>query len=65
MPMTLVEKDYRFLGPKGEMSLPDLFAGRQQLILYRFFNEPGMADWPQGEPRSWYRLHDEYDGLRE
>ena len=51
MPMTLVEKDYRFLGPKGEMSLPDLFAGRQQLILYRFFYEPGVADWPTGACR--------------
>lgn len=51
MPMTLVEKDYRFLDPKGEMSLPDLFAGRQQLILYRFFYEPGVADWPTGAAR--------------
>jgi predicted dithiol-disulfide oxidoreductase (DUF899 family) len=51
MPMALVEKDYRFLGPKGEMSLPDLFAGRKQLILYRFFYEPGVADWPSGACR--------------
>jgi hypothetical protein len=21
--------------------------------------------WPQSEPRSWYQLHDEYDGLTE
>jgi hypothetical protein len=51
MPMTLVGKDYRFLGPTGEMSLPDLFAGRRQLILYRFFYEPGVADWPTGACR--------------
>jgi len=51
MPMTPVEKDYRFLGPKGEMSLPDLFASRNQLILYRFFYEPGVADWPTGACR--------------
>jgi len=48
MPMTLVEKDYRFLGPEGEMGLSDLFAGRRQLILYRFFYEPGVGDWPTG-----------------
>ena len=43
MPMTLVEKDYRFLGPKGKMSLPDLFAGRRQLVLYRFSTRATVA----------------------
>jgi predicted dithiol-disulfide oxidoreductase (DUF899 family) len=51
MPMTLVEKAYRFLGPEGEMGLPDLLAGRRQLILYRFFYESGVADFPTGACR--------------
>jgi predicted dithiol-disulfide oxidoreductase (DUF899 family) len=48
MPRMAVEKDYRFDGPSGPASLPDLFEGRRQLIVYRFFFEPGVADWPQG-----------------
>ena len=42
-----VEKPYRFDGPDGPASLPDLFAGRPQLIVYRFFFEPGVAGWPE------------------
>ena len=48
MPRMAVEKDYRFDGPDGPASLLDLFAGRRQLIVYRFFFEPGVADWPKG-----------------
>ncbi len=47
MPMMAVEKDYRFDGPDGPASLLDLFDGRGQLIVYRFFFEPGVADWPE------------------
>jgi predicted dithiol-disulfide oxidoreductase (DUF899 family) len=47
MPRMAVEKDYRFEGPAGELSLPDLFEGRRQLILYRFFFEPGATNWPE------------------
>jgi predicted dithiol-disulfide oxidoreductase (DUF899 family) len=46
MPMTPVETDYRFLGPDGEVGLLDLFAGRRQLVVYRFFYEPGVDGWP-------------------
>jgi predicted dithiol-disulfide oxidoreductase (DUF899 family) len=46
MPMVRVEKDYRFVGPDGEVGLLDLFAGRRQLVVYRFFFEPGVGDWP-------------------
>ena len=46
MPMVLVEGEYRFEGPDGEGSLLDLFEGRSQLILYRFFFEEGVAGWP-------------------
>jgi predicted dithiol-disulfide oxidoreductase (DUF899 family) len=48
MPRMAVEKDYRFEGPDGPASLLDLFEGRRQLIVYRFFYEPGVADWPEG-----------------
>ena len=33
--------DYTFEGPDGRRSLPELFGGRSQLILYRFFFEEG------------------------
>ena len=47
MPRMAVEKDYRFEGPDGPASLADLFDGRRQLIVYRFFFEPGVARWPE------------------
>jgi predicted dithiol-disulfide oxidoreductase (DUF899 family) len=47
MPRMAVEKDYRFEGPDGPVSLLDLFAGRRQLIVYRFFFEPGVGKWPE------------------
>ena len=47
MPRRAVEKDYRFEGPDGPASLLDLFDGRRQLIVYRFFFEPGVARWPE------------------
>ena len=46
MPWLAVEKDYRFEGPNGPVTLLDLFEGRRQLIVYRFFFEPGVAGWP-------------------
>jgi predicted dithiol-disulfide oxidoreductase (DUF899 family) len=46
MPMVRVEGDYRFEGPDGERSLAELFEGRSQLILYRFFFEEGVDGWP-------------------
>ena len=36
----------RVQGPHGERSLPELFDGRSQLILYRFFFEEGVRGWP-------------------
>jgi predicted dithiol-disulfide oxidoreductase (DUF899 family) len=46
MPWLLVQKDYAFDGPDGRVSLPDLFEGRRQLIVYRAFFEPGVHGWP-------------------
>jgi predicted dithiol-disulfide oxidoreductase (DUF899 family) len=47
MPRMAVEKDYRFEGPNGPASLLDLFEGRRQLIVYRFFYEAGVAGFPE------------------
>jgi predicted dithiol-disulfide oxidoreductase (DUF899 family) len=47
MPWVAVEKKYEFDGPKGKVSLLDLFEGRPQLIVYRAFFEPGVFGWPE------------------
>jgi predicted dithiol-disulfide oxidoreductase (DUF899 family) len=47
MPRMAVEKEYAFEGPEGPVTLLDLFEGRRQLIVYRFFFEPGVAGWPE------------------
>jgi len=47
MPWMAVEKEYKFEGPKGKISLLDLFDGRRQLIVYRAFFEPGVVGWPE------------------
>ncbi|HEY7377330.1 MAG TPA: DUF899 domain-containing protein [Steroidobacteraceae bacterium] len=46
MPWLAVEKHYEFEGPKGRLSLLDLFDGRRQLVVYRAFFEPGVNGWP-------------------
>jgi predicted dithiol-disulfide oxidoreductase (DUF899 family) len=48
MPTMAVEKEYTFEGPGGPVTLTDLFDGRRQLIVYRFFFEPGVSGWPEG-----------------
>jgi predicted dithiol-disulfide oxidoreductase (DUF899 family) len=47
MPWLAVDKKYEFDGPKGRVSLLDLFEGRRQLVLYRAFFEPGVFGWPE------------------
>ena len=44
LPMVPFDRGYRFAGPDGALDLPDLFAGRRQLIAYHFMLEPGAAD---------------------
>jgi predicted dithiol-disulfide oxidoreductase (DUF899 family) len=49
MPRMAVEKEYRFEGGRpvaGPATLADLFAGRRQLIVYRFFFDPDVDGWP-------------------
>ena len=47
MPWMAVEKEYRFEGPDGPVTLADLFEGRRQLIVYRFFYEDDVAGFPE------------------
>ena len=47
MPWLPVEKDYAFEGPDGSVTLLDLFAGRRQLVVYRFFYEDGVDGFPE------------------
>src|SRR6185312_3729380 len=59
MPRMEVEKDYRFEGPDGPVSLLDLFEGRRQLIVYRFFFEPGVDGWPESGCRGCSLMADQ------
>ena len=47
MPWMAVEKEYRFDGPEGTVSLLDLFEDRRQLIVYRAFYAPDVTTYPQ------------------
>lgn len=44
MPWERVDKPYRFEGPKGAVSLADLFEGRSQLVVYHLMFSP---DWEE------------------
>jgi predicted dithiol-disulfide oxidoreductase (DUF899 family) len=59
MPRTAVEKEYEFEGSEGPVNLLGLFEGRRQLIVYRFFYEPGVADFPNGGCRGCSFLADQ------
>lgn len=59
MPRTEMTKGYRFDGPDGPATLLDLFAGRRQLIVYRFFYEPGVAGWPESGCRGCSMVADQ------
>jgi predicted dithiol-disulfide oxidoreductase (DUF899 family) len=63
MPRMEVEKEYRFEGPDGPVGLLDLFEGRRQLILYRFFFEPGVDGWPAAGCRGCSMMADQVTHL--
>jgi len=48
MPWMAVEKEYRFEGPRGPVSLADLFEGRRQLVVYRAFYAPDVTTYAEG-----------------
>jgi predicted dithiol-disulfide oxidoreductase (DUF899 family) len=47
LPMVEIVEPYRFEGPDGSASLPDLFEGRRQLIVCHFMFKP---EWEDGCP---------------
>lgn len=46
LPMVEVTSNYAFEGPDGRVGLPDMFDGRRQLLLYRFWLPPGEEPCP-------------------
>jgi predicted dithiol-disulfide oxidoreductase (DUF899 family) len=63
MPRMEMTKDYRFEGPEGEVGLSDLFHDRRQLIVYRFFFEPGVDGWPESGCRGCSFMADQVGHL--
>lgn len=59
LPRLRIEDEYRFVGPDGEESLSDLFAGRSQLAVYHFMYGP---DWDEGCPSCSFWA-DSLDGI--
>lgn len=63
MPRLAVEKEYAFEGPNGPARLLDLFEGRRQLVVYRFFYEPGVASYPETGCRGCSQVADQVGHL--
>lgn len=55
LPMVRLDRDYVFRGARGRVSLPDLFSGRRQLIVYHFMFAP---DWSGVCPGCARRIDD-------
>src|SRR5687768_15336259 len=58
LPWVRVEKKYVFDAPGGPATLADLFAGRNQLLIYHFMFAP---DWQEGCPSCSF-VSDHFDG---
>src|SRR5271155_1551185 len=58
LPWVKVKEDYVFDGPGGKVTLADLFAGRNQLVIYHFMFGP---DWEEGCPSCSF-VSDHFDG---
>jgi predicted dithiol-disulfide oxidoreductase (DUF899 family) len=65
LPMVRIDKKYVFEGPAGKLSLPDLFDGRRQLILYHFMFDPSWDDGCPGCTNLVHNLPSRLSGLRE
>ena len=63
MPWLAVEKEYEFEGPKGRVSLVDLFDGRRQLVVYRAFFDPDVFGWPDHACRGCSMVADHVGNL--
>lgn len=58
LPWVKVEKEYVFEGPRGKVTLADLFGEQSQLVVYHFMFGP---EWTEGCPSCSY-LMDHVDG---
>src|SRR5580698_352101 len=58
LPWEKVSKNYVFEAPGGKVTLADLFAGRNQLMIYHFMFGP---DWQEGCPSCSF-VSDHFDG---
>ena len=47
LPWEAVDQEYVFEGPNGTQTLPELFDGRSQLVVYHFMFDP---EWDEGCP---------------
>lgn len=68
LPMVEITKEYTFAGPAGTVGLLELFEGRDQLLIYQFWFEPG--EQPCGGCSMWVNnlgrlsyLHDDGTSL--
>lgn len=59
LPWEAVKKEYVFEGPDGRQTLPELFDGRSQLVVYHFMFGP---DWNAGCPHC-SRWADNFNGV--
>jgi predicted dithiol-disulfide oxidoreductase (DUF899 family) len=59
LPWVRVDKEYVFDGPNGKETLPGLFAGRGQLVVYHFMFDPS---WDEGCPSCSFWA-DNYAGI--
>jgi predicted dithiol-disulfide oxidoreductase (DUF899 family) len=59
LPWLAVTKSYGFEGPSGKASLPELFDGRSQLVVYHFMFDPS---WDAGCPICSFWA-DNFDGV--
>jgi predicted dithiol-disulfide oxidoreductase (DUF899 family) len=59
LPWVRVEKEYVFAGPHGTQTLPELFAGSSQLVVYHFMFDPA---WEEGCPHCSFWA-DNFDGI--
>jgi predicted dithiol-disulfide oxidoreductase (DUF899 family) len=60
LPMVRIEKDYRFLGPDGEVTLSDLFGENRQLIIQHVMFGP---DWEAACPGCTAGVDEISDGM--
>src|SRR5216683_6046814 len=59
LPWEAVSKEYVFEGPNGKQTLPELFDGRSQLIVYHFMFDPS---WDAGCPHCSFWA-DNFNGI--